>query len=107
VESPSAEEYPAYPHTPEEHRKSFVARARRAEEQLNSLSQDLYWEVAQLWNDTDAPTHVEVAVNLKKVFEGGMAKISLDAGLTDAAVAADIAARPGRSIQINRVWGNP
>lgn len=80
---------PPYPYTPEEHRNSFVAKARSAEEQLFALSQDLWWELSQIWSNEDPATHAQAAANMKRVFEERIAKISWDDGLMESALAAD------------------
>jgi hypothetical protein len=67
-----------YPHTPEEHERSFIARARGVEEQLFSLSQDIYNEVMAVRSE-NPPTFTQVAADIKRVLEDGMAKISADA----------------------------
>lgn len=81
--------YPPYPHTPEEHRHSFIARARSAEERLFSLSQDLWWELSQIWDETDPPTHAQALENMKRVFNERISKIGFDESLTEVAQAAD------------------
>lgn len=80
---------PPYPHTPEEHRQSFVANARSIEEQLFALSQDLWWQLAQIWNNEDPATHAQAAANMKRVFEERIAKISWDDRVMESALAAD------------------
>ncbi len=79
--------YPAYPHTPEEHTESFIARARGVEQQLFGLSQDIYNEVMDLRSE-NPPTFTKVAANIKQVLEDGMARISADS-LVGPALAAD------------------
>lgn len=93
VEHDEDDEYPDYPHTPEECRHSFIANARSVEERLFGLSQDIYGEVAQVWNATP-PTHTEIAARIKKVLDGGLATISADF-LTGPALVAD------------KAWGYP
>lgn len=85
--------YPPYPHTPEEFRQSFIANARWVEERLFSLSQAIYSEVAEVWNE-QPPTHVEIAARIKKVLEEGMASIN-----------ADHLAEPARAA--DKAWGYP
>lgn len=97
-----ATDLPPYPHTPEEHRNSFVAKARWAEEALYALSQDLYSELSTIWDPADPATHAQAAANMKRVFEERIATISWDDGLMDSARAADHAwglapAEPGDS----------
>ncbi|HEX9230237.1 MAG TPA: hypothetical protein VF885_26855 [Arthrobacter sp.] len=86
-------EYPPYPHTPEECRHSFIANARSIEERLFGLSQDIYGEVAQVWNE-NPPTHTEIAARIKKVLDEGLATIS-----------ADFLAAP--ALVADKAWGYP
>lgn len=87
------DEYPGYPHTPEEFRRSFIVNARSIEERLYGLSQDVYGEVAQVWNE-NPPTHAEIAARIKTVLDEGLVTISADF-LAAPALAAD------------RAWGFP
>lgn len=80
-------DYPPYPHTPEEHQESFIARARGVEEQLFSLSQAIYSEVMSVRSE-NPPTFTQVAADIKRVLEEGVAKISADY-LAEPARAAD------------------
>jgi hypothetical protein len=76
-----------YPHPPEEHERSFIARARSIEEQLFSLSQDIYNEVMAVRSE-NPPTFTQVATDVKRILDDGMAKISADY-LAEPALAAD------------------
>lgn len=76
-----------YPHTPEEHERSFIARARAIEGQLFSLSQDIYNEVRAV-RTANPPVFTQVAADIKRVLEEGMAKIDADV-LAEPAMAAD------------------
>lgn len=78
---------PPYPHTPEEHEQSFIAKARGVEDQLFSLSQDIYNKLMAVRN-ANPPTFTQVAADIKRVLEDGMATISADF-LVDSALAAD------------------
>lgn len=81
------DEYPPYPHTPAEHEQSFIAKARAVEEQLFSLSQAVYNEVMAVRSE-NPPSFTQVAADIKKVLDEGMAKINTD-HLTEPALAAD------------------
>lgn len=78
---------PPYPHTPEEHEQSFIAKARGVEDQLFSLSQDVYNEVMAAKGE-NPPTFTQIAADIKRVLEEGMAKIGAD-HLAEPALAAD------------------
>ncbi|HEX9225644.1 MAG TPA: hypothetical protein VF885_03170 [Arthrobacter sp.] len=82
-----------YPHTPQEHERSFIAKARAVEEQLFRLSQAIYNEIMAV-RDENPPTFTQVAADIKKVLDEGLATIS--AGfLAGPALAAD------------KAWGYP
>ena len=81
------DEHQPYPHTPLEHERSFIAQARGVEEQLFSLSQAIYDEV-MTGRDENPPTFAQVAADIKRVLEDGMAKISAGS-LAAPALAAD------------------
>lgn len=87
------DDYPGYPHTPGEFRNSFIFNARSIEERLFSLSQDIYNEVAAVW-DEEPPTHTEIARRIKKVLDEGMSTIN-----------ADFLAEPARAA--DNAWGYP
>lgn len=78
---------PPYSHTVEEHEESFIAKARAVQDQLFSLSQDIYNEAMEVRSE-NPPTFTQIAANIKMVLDEGMAKISAD-HLVEPALAAD------------------
>ena len=82
-----ADDYPPYPHTPEEFQRIFIVNAREIEGALYSLSQDIYNEVAAVW-DENPPTHAEIAERIKNTLTKGLQHLSAD-GLLEHARAAD------------------
>lgn len=84
-----ATDLPPYPHTPEERRNSFVAQVRGVEEALFALSQDLYYELSQIWNEPNPGSHSQALEDMKRVFNERITKIGFDDSLTEVAASAD------------------
>lgn len=86
---PHVDEYPDYPHTPDQYRDSFIAQARWVEESLFELSQDLYSQLSQIWNEQVPKTHAQVLEDMKRVFKERISSVGFGDHLTEAAAAAD------------------
>lgn len=82
-------DYPDYPSTPDEYRDSFIAQARWVEESLFELSQDLYSQLSQIWNEQEPKTHTQALEDMKRVFQERISAVGYGDHLAEAAAAAD------------------